>query len=217
MENTEIVQSILLEIRNTPLDLLNPGRQKSDPEFARLYKRARRVFGHWVKALEAAGIDPVKVYKRKPFVRVRNQTIQSLVREIQSIPLDECNSRAVQTHPERRRLYSLAQRLFPADGWSGALGAAGINPEKVRKKARLCSTEEILDYIRSRKASGLSIAPKDILKTTKGRRCYKGAVSATWRDSWDSYYIGWLGAVEEAGFDLEEEGIQAFYSNSRNT
>jgi len=173
------------------------------------------LFGHWKYALEKAGRDPSAIYLRQPFSRSKGSTLEDLIAAIQSIPKNERNSRAVQVHSERRKYYSLAQRIFRHDSWESALRAANLDPDETRKKTRLCSPDEILQYIHYRKKAGLSLAPKDILKSSKGRRCYKAANKPIWRDSWMSIYVGWCGAVEEAGYDVDEEGIAIMYSSAK--
>ncbi len=208
-------ETVCEEIRRHPPELLNPGRQKVDEEFALLYRAGQILFGHWVGALEAAGIDPVAVYLRTPFTRSKG-TLETLIKGIQSIPTDERSSRAVQDSLQFRKYHSLAQRLLPGgNSWETALRLAGSNPKTVRKKTRPCSAEEIIAYIHERKKQGLSLQFKELRKATQGRRCYKAANSRIWRDTWLSEYVGWTGAVDEAGYDPDEEGIMVMFSSAK--
>lgn len=204
-------EDVTAYIASLPPEDLRPSKRKNDKKLNQMMCSAQRLFGGWQQALTEAGLDPAKVYSRKPFKR-QDCSLNTLVDAIRAIPQGELNSKAVQRHPERSRLYSLAQRLL--GGWDAALLAAQINPTTVRKRRRGCSTDEIINYIHFRKRMGQSLAYRDVVKSEAGRRFYRAA-TREWRDTWISPYVGWAGAVDEAGYDVDEEGLQVMFSRAR--
>ncbi len=106
---------------------------------------AKRIFGSWRAALEAAGVP-------NPYAGRRSWTKASVVEAIlarqrsgQPLSYEEVARQAVP-------LISAGRAYFR--GWNEALAAAGIDPETVRRQRRPYTPEEILDGLRQRDAAG---------------------------------------------------------------
>ena len=112
------------------------GFSRQDP---RLYFGARRLFGSWECALQAAGLPsrPLRKWSRSVV------TDEILARHQAGLPLAKITILD-------NRLYNAARRLFGS--WNAALVAAGLPPN------RKWSIPKILDAIRSRHEQGRSLS-----------------------------------------------------------
>lgn len=188
---------VVTAIKCLPQSQIRPGKRGRNIP-TRLYNAARRHFGNWTKALLAADLDPPQRYPDQCHTR------REVIRVIRSIPASECAASRVRNHSTRRYAYKAATRLFQ-DGWNEALSLAGRDYKRVRR-LHTHSAEDIIEYIRLRKAEKLSLCPGKVRRSKEGHSYYNAAMRY-WRDTWISQYLGWPGAVEEAGFDPVVEGI----------
>jgi hypothetical protein len=118
----KIIREILRrESAGQPLDV---GRR--DPVEYSLYNAAARVFGSWRNAVMAAGISPDKARVRDPWPPSRILAgIRSLAKRKRPVTPSEL----------KRRYHSLVaagQRCFGS--WPKAVVAAGIDPDKFRRR-----------------------------------------------------------------------------------
>jgi len=122
-------------------------RRKSPPRPGELKRRygslmnaARRHFGSWTKAVVAAGVDPDKLRRVKPWTKVR--IIEAiLTRALNQEPL---GSRTVKP----RSLAEASVRIFGS--WKAAMAAAGIDPGLAHRE----SSDETQDSLIGRRAIG---------------------------------------------------------------
>lgn len=89
-----------------------------DQRYRNVVSAARRHFGSWPKAVQAAGVDPTKLQRVVPWNRER--VLEAiLTRALRSEPL-------VQRLVEPRSLIEAGHRFF--GGWQSAVTAAGLDP-----------------------------------------------------------------------------------------
>ena len=113
-----------------------------------------RHFGCWSKALEAAGIDPEAVSKRRDWSLHRViEAIHALDR--QGVPLNCVSAKNADSG-----LVQAAAKCFGS--WNEALRVAGYDPKQLRVKRRPWTRQDIIGLIRHRAAAGLSIAAHNV-------------------------------------------------------
>jgi hypothetical protein len=104
-----------------------------------LYDAARRRFGSWHAALQAAGVDPERVrIFRRPWTR------EDLVAEIQR--LHSAGGAINSLAGSRKEMLAPAIRLFGS--WDAALRAAGLDPDRIRLNRRPWTADEVTEEIR---------------------------------------------------------------------
>lgn len=120
-----------------------------------LHSAARREFGSWRKALEAAGYDYDEVNKAAG-TRYTSWTREKIIKMIRELPPDRLSYGNMTK--ENLLLYSAAYRRF--GNWQNALRAAGLPEELVKKsfKNRKWTPERIIEEIQKRYRSGGKLA-----------------------------------------------------------
>ncbi len=120
-----------------------------------LHSAARREFGSWRKALEAAGHDYDDVNKAAG-TRYTSWTRDKIIKMIRALPADRLSYGNMTK--ENLLLYSAAYRRF--GNWSNALRAAGISEELIAAsfKNRKWTPERIVAEIRERYRTGGKLA-----------------------------------------------------------
>jgi hypothetical protein len=102
-----------------------PGELKR--RYSYLMDAARRHFGSWTKAIVAAGVDPEKLRRVKPWTKER--IIEAiLTRALHSEPLGSTTVRP-------RSLAEAGARVFGS--WKAAMEEAGIDPEVARRESEM--------------------------------------------------------------------------------
>lgn len=143
-----------------------------------LYKAARRYFGSWGNAVEAAGIDREVISNYRTWTATRVlDAIHKFDR--QGVPLN--SSSIFQT--DCRVLYA-ARKIFGS--WDDALRAAGYDPHLIRLNRPRWTREGIIALLQKRAKDGLSVAARNIVPTA--------AVPAAQR-----LFGSWASALKAAG------------------
>jgi lambda repressor-like predicted transcriptional regulator len=120
-----------------------------------LHSAARREFGSWRKALEAAGYDYDDV-NRAAGTRYTSWTREKIIKMIRELPPDRLSYGNMTK--ENLLLYSAAYRRF--GNWQNALRAAGLPEDLIKKsfKNRKWTPERIIDEIKKRHGTGGKLA-----------------------------------------------------------
>jgi len=172
--------------------------RKGEHTDRKLYQAAvhKNRFGSWKAALEAAGVDPKDVVKRK----LENWTKAKLIAEIKKrheagLPL---NASAVSKGEDAdRKLYVAARSKNHFGSWAAALEAAGVDPEEVVKYENWTKAKVITE-IKKRQQAG---HPLNAWAVQGGedadRKLYVAAKSKNHFGSWEA-------ALRAAGVDPDE-------------
>lgn len=118
---------------------------KVDP---RLYLAARRYFGCWADAVDAAGIDYDQVRMNAP-----SFTSDELLDQLRALAADQPAMTAAEL--ESHTIAQILRRRFRS--LPAAVRAAGLDDWPVRKRRPLPSPEQTLQAIQARKAAGRSL------------------------------------------------------------
>lgn len=111
----------LISRRNRPLSVM-----EMDQRYGNVVSAARRHFGSWSKAVQAAGVDPTKLKRVVPWNRER--VLEAiLTRALRSEPL-------VARLVDPRSLVEAGHRFF--GGWQSAVSAAGLDPRMTEMAPR---------------------------------------------------------------------------------
>ncbi len=111
-----------------------------------LHRRAVRIFGTWVKAVEAAGLDPPKRWRYEPVYNSPDTVIQAIRDRAEAGK--KITRRAVHNGPDRNRvLLRDAVRMF--GGWGAAAKAAGFDLSG-RLSSAYATPEAVIEAIRER-------------------------------------------------------------------
>ena len=153
----------------------------------RLVVWARRKFGNWRAALEAAGVDLAKrVYGGHPFLT--RQDVLKEIRRLQRADSD-MSHRAVNLTPMGSKLTSAGTRFF--GNWEAALNAAHV-PKKQRQRRKPYETaDDVLNAICSRIENQFSLIPHDVFTGTRPD-------ILLWKKSFE-LFGSWRAAVKAAG------------------
>ncbi len=129
----------------------------------RVYRAARRVFGSWQRALQAAGVDP-EIRRRWDRDRVIDAMRQRLQR---GLPLSR-------VWREDKPLFRAAVTHF--GNWQNALHAAGL----AFKPRRKWSKEQILQELRGKYLEGVGNVRRVDPALAGAAVCYFGSLEAAW-------------------------------------
>jgi len=146
---------------------------------ATLTNAATRWFPTWGDALKAAGIDPVRWYRRVP-----KWTPQRIIETIQSIHAS--GSPVSHAALKRNSVTQAASLLFGS--WDDALRAAGLDPDQIRIHRKPWTPEEALREIRRKAEAGEPLNAKDVSPYSLRRR---GRI----------FFGSWDAALAAAGLD----------------
>ncbi len=108
---------------------IQPGELKR--QYGYLVQAARRCFGSWSKAVVAAGVDPDKLRGIMPWTKER--IIEAIL--MRALNCEPLGSQSVNP----RSLSKAAAREFGS--WLAALNAAGIDPRRTSRRARVLAKE----------------------------------------------------------------------------
>jgi len=134
----------------------------SQPLLRNYVYAARRLFGSWTAALEAAGVQPTELsIKRSLYTR---DYIISRLRDHAATGIPTTSD-----HPSLRNLGSAIQRLFGT--WAAAREAAGVKPLAGTSKRVRYTRESIIFRLREHAAAGLPVSADHPLL----RNCWKAA------------------------------------------
>lgn len=144
-------QRVLAEIKSISVDRL----WFVYKENIALHSAARREFGSWRKALEAAEYDYDEVNKAAG-TRYTSWTRDKIIKMIRELPLDRLSYGNMTK--DNLLLYSAAYRRF--GNWQNALRAAGIPEDIINKsfKNRKWTPDRIISEIRERYRRGEKLA-----------------------------------------------------------
>ncbi len=198
--------SVIREIQDRhknglPLNATDVGQCPGPHRDSTLHSAAKKHFGNWTAAVEAAGFDYAEI---RPRSKRKYPDGDSVVTEIKrrdknGFPL---NGTSVGQRPGPHRdigLYTAAKKVF--GNWQAAIEAAGIEYKEVRARCRrYWDGEAVVAEIRHRAEAGL---PINLIAVGKGEYCD----GPLWT-SGKAYFGSWRAAVEAAGFDYEDVRIR---------
>jgi hypothetical protein len=152
-----------------------------------LHSAARREFGSWKKAVEAAGYDYEEINELAD-TTYTSWTKERIVRMIRELPPERLSYRNMTK--EYLLLYSAAYRKF--GNWANALRVAGIDEEIIGKcfKNKKWTSEAILKEIRERYRQGKKLSSGYMQKH------YPSLFSAAYRR-----FGSWGEAIDASGLD----------------
>jgi hypothetical protein len=148
-----------------------------------LYFSASHAFGTWLRAMEAAGLDPEKHSKRNSRYCWNRKRIVAEIKKRHAAGL-RMNGHAV--GQDQKRLYSAARNHFA--GWRNALAAAGIDPDMHSPK-RKWSPDRIIRAILERTEANRPLAQAEVARDNMS--LYQAACN---------YFGNWSKALEAGGF-----------------
>jgi len=142
---------VLAEIKTVPFEQLWYVYKNN----VALHSAARREFGSWRKALEAAGYDYDEVNKAAG-TRYTSWTREKIINMIRDLPPDRLSYGNMTK--ENLLLYSAAYRRF--GNWQNALRAAGLPEDLIKKsfKNRKWTPDRIIEEIKKRHSAGGKLA-----------------------------------------------------------
>jgi Homing endonuclease associated repeat len=145
-------EKLLVEIRR----LHDAGRRLGKEEVpTRLYEAARRLFGSWEAAVEAAGLD----YEEAS--GVRRWTPEKVVARIRQLAEQGVPLYATYVQEHYPYLLRAATKAFPTS-WTKALVAAGIDPADHPAPRDGWTEDEARDWVRRRVARKQSVLARDV-------------------------------------------------------
>lgn len=152
-----------------------------------LHSAARREFGSWKKAVEAAGYDYEEINELAD-TSYTSWSKERIVRIIRELPPELLSYRNMTK--EHLLLYSAAYRKF--GNWANALRVAGIDDEIIKKcfKNKKWSSEAILKEIRERYRQG------EKLSSGYMQKHFPSLFSAAYRR-----FGSWGEAIDASGLD----------------
>lgn len=139
----------------------------------RLANAARRRFGSWQAAVEAAGLTG-KITVKKPLRRWSRETV---IAEIQN--WHRCGRGLTSISKDNQSLYCAGKTWFGS--WRAALTAAGFQSSR-----RVWSKESIIDEIRKRSHEGVSLSSGDTANRNLAAVAYR-------------HFGSWRNAIDAAG------------------
>lgn len=149
---------------------------------------ARRLFGSWSKALEAAGFDPEKEKAtRERKHRWSEQLVLQRIKELHNSGED------LSPHNVQKidgSLVASARNYFGS--WEKAIQAAGYDYEEIRK-TKEWTPEKIVERLRQLHSRGAQINDRNIYAYDQS---LYGAIS--------THFGSWENAIRAAGFDPDE-------------
>jgi len=159
-------------------------------EDLRLLSAARRLFGSWTEALEAAGINQPTT-SRRPSVHTREAIIACLRKNAAAgLPITT-------HHPLLLGCWQAAQRRFGS--WSAALEAAGVEPAAAGRRVAAYTRECVISRLREHAAAGQPI----VIKHPR----LSGYVKAARR-----LFGSWASALKAAGIPTPERAIKRVHT-----
>lgn len=181
-------ESVLEVIKERRAAALPLSSDIMDRTCAPLIGAARRLYGNWSNALEAAGIDPeaVKV-PRKSHSRWSREKVIERIREHAAAGHDLAAHRLAAIDAP---LVASAPRY--CDSWDNALQMAGFDPAAIRLTVKW-TAERVVDRIRE-----LNRARADLSDLTV--EAFDGALYG----AASTHYGGWRQAVVAAGLDYDQ-------------
>ena len=149
--NEELIIAHIMSRRSKePLNALHYASNYPD-----LYAAAQRVFGCWKYAIEACGIDYLKIRKYRQWNKTR------VIEEIKLLAKKREPLNSIHIQIKRKPLYMAALKRFKS--WSNAMRAAGIDYTKVRLRRNL-SKAQIKEEILKLWESGFDLAYPNMRK-----------------------------------------------------
>lgn len=124
-------------------------RSRVDP---RLYLAARRYFGGWGEAVEAAGEDYGRVRLNAPSL-----SVEELLGQLRALAAEQPSLSASEL--EAHQLGGMLRRRFAS--LAAAVRAAGVTDWPRRERRPMLTAEETVRRIRERRASGRSVSRRD--------------------------------------------------------
>lgn len=122
-----------------------------------LHRAAVRLFGSWSAALEAAGVPPDSVRRRRHWSR---ETILDRIVQLAAMGAD-LSWTAVSSGPDRA-MASAAVKRCHFGSWKAALEAAGISSGSGVSRQKRWTEEDILEAVRARRTESLPLNAKAV-------------------------------------------------------
>ena len=116
---------------------------------------AKRAFGSWRKAVEAAGLDYDKVRKYRQWSKGK------VLAEIKHLVNAKTSLRSKDVQTKFKALYMAAAKQFGS--WGAAVNAAGVDYGKISRRRRM-SNAEIKEAILKLHRKGVSLCYQDMRK-----------------------------------------------------
>lgn len=145
-----IIAHIMTRRGKEPLNALHYASQYPD-----LYAAAQRIFGCWKYAIEACGIDYLKVRKYRQWNKTR------VIEEIKLLAKKREPLNSIYIQIKRKPLYMAALKRFKS--WSNAMRAAGMDYSKHRLR-RFLTKAQIKEEILKLWESGFDLAYPNMRK-----------------------------------------------------
>lgn len=157
---------------------------------------ARRIFGSWDGLLEAAGIDPLSIRKRKPNPYVDAEAVK---REILRRLRDGLGTGHGAVAKGKQRDGQLLRTAMKIHGdWDSALRAAGLDPAMIRQRHRnpYRTAASVVRAIKKRKKLGNGIS---YVRVSRGEHRENNLIQAA-----KQHFGNWDSALSAAGFDPQK-------------
>jgi hypothetical protein len=179
---------VIAFIRSLPTDQRNSSHCQS--AFRREYSAAVRTFGSWSEALEAAGIDPDLVKRRRD--AYTKEDVDKFIRG-RAARGERLDVQDVSSTPSGNGLYQASQRFY--NDWPSALRANDVDPDAVSGYAlsRHLTLDRLIEFIRARHRAGEPLNAQYIRDNFKAE--YKNALRLAG---------GWRESVERAGISYAD-------------
>lgn len=166
-----------------------------------LWAAARRAFGSWSGALQAAGIDPVSVKAHGQRRSPGSWSPEKVVQSIEQYTRQGCRMNARNMQKIDNALVSAAVYYFGT--WAQALEKAGIDAEYVRQH-RFWSPKQVTEEISRAHQAGADLSGQSVRHWNGG---LYGAAHV--------HFGSWRGAIESAGIDYSTISRNPRWSRSR--
>lgn len=183
-----------------------PGRNNA------LYQAARKRYGHWGAALEAAGLETERFYKHRYFTKSttqakragrvpkypdRTSVVEAIKKRVEDdLSLSSSSVMDKKSGMQDSALIAAAYREF--GGWGAAVTEAGFDYSQINNRSRskhFQNKENIIDAIHDRKEKGLSLVGRKVDRGESYNRdmpLYEAACKQ---------FGNWLNALEAAGIN----------------
>jgi len=170
-----------------------------------LYNAARRQFGSWKNAIEAAGLDYDKILEdaKRKRIEKKKWSKNKIVEKIQELHKRGEDLSHVNMKATNSALVSAAFSKNYFGSWENAIQSAGLDYNKIRKEERW-GKEKVLDKILRLHQAEENLNAKYIRDNYSSLHWAAG-----------KYFGSWGNAVTEAGLDYETINLYSKWSKQK--